>query len=336
MKKPRSKVPEIDLKEPAFIVGAPRSGTTLISVILDAHSQIAILPETHYFTKYWKSCRNEACLQDPASYRRFIQRLLDSRDFQDLRLSIEEHKALEQAWMGLDGPDHGKVFACMLNAYRIKSGKPRVGEKTPGHIAYVPYIADLFPDAKFIYMLRDPRDVFLSWTRMPGDRGNAFNFALRWRWYVHLVESYKARGYRLFVIRFEDLLTGTESTLRKLCRYLELPFEPGILSHEQTDSSVFDSEREPWKKKSLEAIDASNINKWRTELGDAELAVIQMITKTGMEANGYEVSSIRPTLFSLAAVFRIVLIGGLLELRKFLTRPGGKLRRLLNTGEKPA
>lgn len=317
-------------------MGIPRSGTTLLGMILNAHSALSVAPETHYFTTYWRACRGDNCLSNPSKYQRYIELLLGSPELADMQLSFNAFQHLRESLLELDPPNHAAILSTILETYAQKSGTDRIVEKTPGHLPFLPLLNSYFPDSRFLILTRDPRDVALSWQKMPGDRGNSFNVGLRWRWYEELSRRYFKNGHQVLRVRFEDLLDDPSNTMAEVCRFVDLSFEHDMVGNRSISDPFFDVSREPWKKKSLEPIDSSNQGKWRTQLSTADCHAIELVIGSQMKEKGYERSEHRLYLVNIIKVLWIITSGLSYEFKRLILRPTGRLRWLFYAGEKPS
>jgi LPS sulfotransferase NodH len=258
----------------------PRSGTTLLCAMLDAHPDISIAPETHFFTK------SPVPLADASAVARdqTLAFLRDEPGVQDMDLLEEEWHAIRT----LAGPEARPVdlFAALLRTYASRSGASVWGEKTPDHLASFPDMAQVFPGAAFVVITRDPRDVYLSQQSMVWNRDTIVETASTWRRYAMATERYRSHYDERFIdLRYEDLLRDPSQILADICALLEVSFEPDMLAfHEHADPAL---SAEPWKMKSREPVDPSNTQKWRTRLSPARQWIIQVIAGRTMHAFGY-------------------------------------------------
>lgn len=267
-------------RSPVFVAGMPRSGTTLLSTMLDAHPDISIAPETHFFTKSPAPMANaSATVRDQT-----MTFLRQEPGVQDMDFSPTEWKEIRT----LAGPEARPVdlFAALVRTYAARSGASVWGEKTPDHLAHVPDMAEAFPSAAFVVITRDPRDVYLSQQSMAWNRDTIVETAWTWRRYAMATERYRSQYAGRFIdVRYEDVLRDPMSNLTKICDLLDLPFDPAMLDfHEHADPAI---SAEPWKTKSREPVDPSNTQKWRTRLSPARQWVIQLAAGRAMNAFGY-------------------------------------------------
>ena len=198
-----------------FIVGFPRSGTTLLSSMLNASGHIYFGRETHVFEVFtnWKK----------SSHNSFIDYYFDSRynpNIKNMHNSIFNLHTSYQV--------NQKKFIHDLCAFESKEkGVIRWGEKTPNHYKYISVIRNIFPDAKFINILRDPRDVFLSHNRIEWGIKNPLEFGFKWKKYIELTYE---KDYILNV-NYEDLLKNPKLTINKICAFIDIPFRMNMISN---------------------------------------------------------------------------------------------------------
>jgi hypothetical protein len=144
-------------------------------------------------------------------------------------------------------------------------GKPRWAEKTPRHVFSLPRIRREWPDAVVIRVVRDPRDVALSLSKVPfGARslvGDVVNVAGQMRRAVELV----ARDAHTITVRFEDLLADPAGVLRRVCAVIDVPFDPAMIERRDSAASIA-VPGEWWKQKAAEPIDRSRAGGWRTQM----------------------------------------------------------------------
>jgi LPS sulfotransferase NodH len=267
-----------------FIVGMPRSGTTLLSTMLDAHSDLSISPETHFFTKCPVATHGlSPWVRDEAF--RFLE---NQSGVQDMALPEEVWTALRDS----AGSAPSDVFAALLRAYADRAGASVSGEKTPDHLAHVPEMAERFPGARFVAITRDPRDVYLSQKPMTWNRDTIVETAWTWRRYAKQVQTYRsAFAGRFYDLRYEDLLARPADELAALCTFLGVPFETGMLAfYKKADDAL---SAEPWKRNTRRPLDPSNREVWRVRLPPARRWIIQAVASSAMQAFGYPTPPVR-------------------------------------------
>jgi len=216
---------------PVIIVGLSRSGSTLLARMLDAHSALAIFPETWCYVEL--DCLG--CMQeftDEWQYILFLNRIwkhLREQNGPAARIVAEEG-AKRPRYVGITAP----MLQSMGQAYAEARGAIFWGEKTPSHILFLPEIYKLFPNAKVLVMLRDPRDVLLSYDERWGGGKRKTEFIMMAAAQVRHNLTYFIRrpGFsreQIFVIKYEELTAEPSRVLHAACRFLNLEFEPEML-----------------------------------------------------------------------------------------------------------
>lgn len=222
--------------EPVFIVGLGRSGTTLTSLILDRHSRISVCNESH-FVPLTRSERVDEPLSD-SDARALLDRLPTDWTGVGSAETMEVFQETDRTLRSL--------FDSLLRARMLRTGKQRYGEKTPLHFRYLDQLFEWYPAARIVFLVRDPRRVHASFLRSrfaprlaTVDRW-AVSRALYWSYAVRELRRVERRHPgQVHALRFEDLVSDTEESVRNLCRFLGEPYEPDMIDV-QTDNSSFD------------------------------------------------------------------------------------------------
>lgn len=302
---------------PIFIVGHWRSGTTLLSVMLDRHSAIAVTPETHFveqmaprFSPSWPNPKERPEIA-PID---FIARMLNDTRLVDLRL--EPARVLECLGERPLTPDN--VFDSVLRCYAVRHNKPLVAEKTPGHLHYLELLLEWFPDARFVWVIRDGRDAVLSTRRLPWVSLPLWDLSLRWRRNMKELRRFeRLYPHRIHRVRFETLLQQPGPEVARLCVFLDVPYEPlePEPASNPTPSSVVPGWELDWKGRATAPIDRSRIEAWRNEANEREVLLMECLMGQQLEALGYR----RATVGSRRASAIQKLANAALEL--LLSRP---------------
>lgn len=292
-------------KGPVFIVGAPRSGTTLMQYMLRSHPAISIPSgESHFIVPL---CRDEAGFGDLSrreNVRRVLQTMLDKRrlfletDLPGMRFDVDE---LADEFHALGTDSVPKVISALYAKNARGEGKQRWGDKTPPYVRHLPLLADKFPQARFVHVIRDPRDCVMSMLRRRYDLAtyNSYHGAEIWRLFV---DDGQAAGSRLgpdryFELRYEDLLENPELKLRELCGFLDEEYTDGLIN--------FQRPRTPGKTPLLsQALQPENRQKWREAMSPGQIRMIESVTGEVMQRNGYTpVSDPRPVGHTMAKLY---------------------------------
>lgn len=272
------------MRHPVFIVGMPRSGTSLLSAVLNSHSKLAISPETHYFTRCWNGS-----LRNFEDARKMVDCLFRQPGVGDMRLSEQERTDIRARVVGCREPSHREIFEALFEVYLARQGKHYWGEKTPDHWRHVLTIREVFPDAAFVSIVRDPRDVSLSLRTVPwNQQQTVIDHARQWNEYARASEEYAVTENLHFrEIRYEDLITDFESVIQQVLDFLECSYEPQVTEFYQVGTQNVDPSREPWKAKTARPIDPTNRERWVQEMSGTERKIIQELCGSMMKVKGY-------------------------------------------------
>lgn len=259
--------------KPVFVVGYPRSGTTITASCIGRHPDIAMPPETQFFF--------EVAAEETSLDRQRIAELLTESRMRDLELDPEAVLALCPE----TGCDRRTLFDAILTAYTDKVGKPRAGEKSPMHIHHVPTLLEWYPDARIIYIMRDGRDAVHSIMGVPWTHDSIVRHCISWIKVVRqandLIQRYPQS---IFKINYEALLASPESVLKNVCAFIEAPFDPVMLMP-GASAAVPEWERE-WKSKAEGSIIPNNGGKWRAR-PTMDRACMNVLMRDDLRAEGY-------------------------------------------------
>jgi hypothetical protein len=274
-----------ELCHPFFIVGTPRSGTTLLAVLLDRHSNVAIGPESQFFTEF---IPRKWAHRTPETYEELVDSALEFKRIADFGLDrdrlLQHFKKYELSFANL--------LRAIIEVYAIQRSKLHPGEKSPLHLSYVSEILHQFPGSKVIWVLRDGRDVVRSLLEVPwATPGNPRRFRLfcmRWNDAVEQMIQYERTlpPDRFMIVKFEDLLRQPKSELEKVCAFIGEEFEPTQLEPVLTSSAVPDWEKK-WKKKASEMPDSGRIEAWRKSSDQKQIWIMNSMMGKMLGRMGY-------------------------------------------------
>lgn len=277
---------------PIFIVGCPRSGTTLVRSILAAHSRIIIAPESH-FLNYWVKQYAHLKLDQTHDFDTFWADFSRSQRFgyfdldgPALKAAIQAEAQQRQAAISFKLIFHG-----LLDAYAQKMQKPRWGEKTPAHYESLDLLLDWFPDARIIWIIRDPRATVASLMKVDWASRYAHANAYYWRSAAQQYPQWE-KDKRVYLLRYEDLVQEPESSVAALCDFIGEAPEAAMIQN-RSAKNVPNPHSGGWAKRHLEQtlkpIEAGMAEKWRSQLSPNQIAAIEEITRPEMERYGYGV-----------------------------------------------
>lgn len=308
---------------PFFVVAAARSGTTLLRVMLDRHPMLAIPGEGHFIPHLWSTRerygrsgvveRPEVWLTDLAKHPSFR---FWNLPIEDVRVELDGRTALGFA----------EAVDAAYRAYARKAGKPRWADKTPDYIDHLPLLADLFPAARFVHMIRDGRDVALSTIDLKRFHRRAATCAHFWSRQVGgaMRQGKELGPDRYLELRYEDLLDEPERELRRLCAFVDLPFEEALLEHDEHDLEKLPERFRPIHSR-LALPPTKGLRDWRSQMPPSEVAEFEAVAGAQLSAAGYALAAGAPGAWTrLRARWRMAGFAG----RYLRHRARARVRRL--------
>jgi hypothetical protein len=284
------------------IVGVPRSGTTLLRFMLDSHPILAIPPETTFLpAAYELRQAGRDTWEDLFDLLTAFPR--DAPAWPDFGLEPLE---LQEEFRKIHPFGLGEGLRAFYRLYASKQNKPRYGDKTPSYCEHIPSIASLLPEAHFIHIIRDGRDVAMSLRKMwfaPGH--DVPTLARYWRRLVRGAREAGGVSRAYMEIRYEDLVTEPQSQLEAITRFLSIPFDSSMLRYfERTperlkehrarvrvDGAVLVSHEQRLSQQRLttQSLQPSRVFQWKREMSEAERAEFVLYAGDTLEELGYKV-----------------------------------------------
>jgi hypothetical protein len=220
--------PPGDNGSPFFIVGAGRSGTTLLRLILAGHSRLHVCPETWFIADLVARLplRRPLAEHEVADA---IEIITSHYRWPDLGLAPQDLRAaLEPAVLPTLRTVVDAVYSCLAR----QAGKPRLGDKTPTYVRILPALAALYPEAQFIHVLRDGRDVAISYIDAGWPQRCYEGSQFEWIAAVRAARRFArtAPAGTWCEVRYEDLATESEAAIRRICAFLGEKFEPAMMN----------------------------------------------------------------------------------------------------------
>jgi len=270
---------------PFFVVGCGRSGSTLLRLILSRHSRLAIPPETKFYLDLVK----ELPLNEPLSADQVLRAcdlITDREQWSDFKLSTAEFRSQANA---LKSPRLRDVMDLIYVDYRQSKGKARWGDKTPGYIRIASELAEIYPEAKFIYLVRDGRDVAKSFHDLRWGGSWWHQCIAPW---VDVADVFARHvkgplGDRFLQVRYEDLVTQSEACVRGICEFLGEDFEPRMLDWASDEKDPIEIRVPEIHKKIFRKPRPTDVNRWRSELSRRQQWIVESFAKRQLRAGGY-------------------------------------------------
>jgi hypothetical protein len=281
-----------------FVVGLGRSGTTLLRLMLDSHPQLTIPPETHFAVGVIRMYRNgDPTPEEAADYLSGLRRWGD--------FGIERDEILERLQASA-ADDAQTALRAFYEVYAAKQGKPRWGDKTPGYTQHMRRISRVLPEARFVHLIRDGRAVaFSRATTLTLQPVEIPKLAKRWRRRLTKAREQGAHLDHYLEVRYETLIRDPEPTLREICKFIELEWDPVLLDYHRRSGdrlSELDRDIPAWEGKlprsassrlalheqATKPLDPGRIDRWREEMSDPDLEAVEAEAGELLVELGYE------------------------------------------------
>lgn len=249
-----------------FLVGCPRSGTTLLQSLLASHSQVISFPESHFFLKVFPDYQNSFKLW----FRRDVKKMSQKRIRQFLSKMSREDYLERLPPLPWSQKQYGEMIINLLDELMIEEGKEIWLEKTPSHLHEIPQIQRLIPNAKFIHILRNGADTVASlyevrlkypelWRSEKADFHRACD---SWLKDIQISYSYYKSNNHTFV-RYENLVTDTSAVIDRVCDFMGIKYEPEMLGNYRHTAQELISGKEAWKAKVSQNIESQKLVKFK-------------------------------------------------------------------------
>jgi Sulfotransferase family len=269
---------------PLIVLGVRRSGTTLLRVMLDRNPALAVPDESYFVPQLARRHRGRI---DPTAFVDDLRRLPTLVEWE---LSPDAVGSRLRVGMSV-----GEAIRAVFEAYAAERGKPRWGDKTPLYMQSLPLLERLFPEARYVHLVRDGRDAALSFLAVPegimttgwGHPRDAAGFACQWASEVHAGRALGERvgRERYLEVRYEALVAGPEAELRRVCDFARLDYDDAMLGYVgQTDAARKEHQRR------LEEPPRVGVRNWRTEMPPTDIAAFEAIAGDLLAELGHEVS----------------------------------------------
>lgn len=279
-----------------FVCGVTRSGTTLLRLMLDTHPEVAIPGETHFVPRLIKRMERRRLSADEAAD--FVTR---HKRWGDFHLDPDELRARFRALRPFNAAGAIRAF---YGLYAEREGKPRYGDKTPGYMREMLRLQRVLPEARFIHIVRDGRDVALSVMKLNWGPSTPTEAAELWVERIRRARKQAPKVSHYMEVVFEDLVLDTEPTLRRVCEFIELDYDPAMLDyHERAEERLREKARDlPRSKRPPQPAELrmrshqlareppreDRIGLWRSKMSPEQVAEYEAVAAPLLTELGYE------------------------------------------------
>ena len=284
-----------------IIIGAPRSGTTLLRFMLDSHPELAIPPETGFLSLGPQFSSRGAALREEF-FLAVTSFPPDAPGWSDFQISKD---LFWRELLDLDPFTVSGGYRTFYRLYASRFGKQRWGDKTPGYCYYMGSIEAILPEAHFIHIIRDGRDASLSLRRMWFSPGWGIETqAAYWSDFVLTARRQATQCGHYMEVRYEELIWKTRETLVQICEFLDLVYDDAMLSYYErspkrlqehrgrsgSDGSVVLTQEQRFcqQQSTTEPPDPNRVFGWRLAMSIGEQGRFEAVAGDLLRELGYE------------------------------------------------
>jgi len=275
-----------------FIIGRPRSGTTMLASLFDAHPNIMLpfecpliinIYSKYHKISYWDKSTLLGLYQNLIRQRKFDSWRIDPEDFKSYILSLEGKASFETII---------KAVYLKFNSFFEKHDIRIIGDKNPVYAIYPETLFRLFPNAQFIYLLRDYRDNILSIQKVDFEAPFTALLAFRWRFAAKRIEKLKKKCPRqIYTIRYEDLVQYPELHLRRMCDFLGIHYDATVLDFYRIKDELLEKfprgHIERYHSSLLNPVDATRVFGWKKTMPLHDVITADTVVGKYASLSGY-------------------------------------------------
>jgi hypothetical protein len=273
---------------PFFIVGIGRSGTTLLRLMLHNHPRLAIPYESHFITDYQGRESEYGDLNQDENLHQLIHDILN----EELLLKWDHSFSQDEVYQRVKSRTLTGVFDAVYQSYANAKGKTRWGDKSD-YLDRMHLINQVFPDARFIHIIRDGRDVANSVLKMSWGPKDIVQAAEWWHEHIRLGRCMGSilGAERYMEVRFEDLVSQPVEQLKRICAFLQEDYDPAMLEYHKSSAVAIPSDRKDQHYNADSPPKTARIFAWKTEMSPAHVAIFNSIAAPSLKAMNYEIQA---------------------------------------------
>jgi hypothetical protein len=267
---------------PVFIAGPDRSGTTLMYALLASHPELSMVRRTNMW-RYFHQRYGD--LAEPENLDRCLDAMLGYRRMRHLH---PDEERIRQEF-GQGPPTYGRLFTLFHEHHAELSGKSRWGDKSLHTEHYAERVFREYPAARIVHMVRDPRDRYASVRRRHGQELSRVGAATgRWLSSTRAARRNAQRDPdRYLLVRYEDLVADPEGTMRRVCVFVGLEYDPAMLAMEGAPEHRDGGGNSSFGDVDTKSISTRAVGRYREVLSPSELWFIQTMARADLAATGY-------------------------------------------------
>ena len=274
--------------KPIFISGLYRSGTTILTRIIDQANELCSTYDTIHFMRF--SYNKYLPIED--NYKKLVQ---DTRDRVYNRWKLDFNVENVINYLEQKEITQATVYNCMMAEFLELKDDKRWAEKTNVEWESIPDFLEMFPDGKVIHIYRDPRAVLASYKNMTNQPGLMYLDAIfaSLAMFNFMQKNEIRNNKQIMLLSYEEFVKAPEKWVKNICEFLEVEFKDSMLNVSEFKDMYGNSfERNSSFKGHKNSIDTSSMDVWKEKLSDIEIYFCEMVLKSKLIEFDYELTGI--------------------------------------------
>jgi hypothetical protein len=272
-----------------FLMCSERSGSNLITKIMDSHSEYCGPSPTHLFRILLGNNFKYGSFQDDQNWEIFLK---DVIDLYNSKLGVWRSQInIDRLKSNISDRSITAALKFIYHNEAKLNGKSKLFVKENKIYDFIYFLLTDFEYPKFLHFVRDPRDMALSWKLSPNLRGCIMRAGNTWKRdqkeYLKIFSCLQ-RQNRAILMRYEDLLTDSGQNLKKLCKFLNIEFEDKLLEFRDSDLTMKNADSSADWKNLNKPLMRANFNKYQNGLTDEEIKYVECLCHEEMDILGYK------------------------------------------------
>jgi hypothetical protein len=277
----------------AFIIGIGRSGTTLLSNMLNSNPEVISTPENE-FILFAESTFKDKSFDDPGVIDSFLR--MFQYDYNKVTSIWRPEQKLRDDILKLKEKTFANVCKLVSLNYPIAGKDPShvktIVDKNPVYSLHLDRISEVFPEARYIVLVRDFRDNALSRKKYAQRSTSVFELAVSWNYYYEqLFKGIEKHNLNHKIVRYEDLVADSENVLKEICEFLNVTYSPEMLNFQDLSRKIKAHAKESSSEKVFEkissmhsnletAVNMNRVEAYRKELSDEEIDILNYVCRS--------------------------------------------------------
>lgn len=269
----------------AFLISSERSGSNLITKIIDNHSMYCGPTPPHLLRVFSKKIDTYKNLENDENWHLFIN---DIFDFFNCKIGVWESTIIKNELLNIKLRNLVEVVKYIYHKETLYHDKKHAFIKEVKTYSFFDYLIKNFENSKFVWLVRDPKDMALSWSQSPVHRGDIVRAAKIWKEdQQETLKLYNQFKNNILLIKYEDLVTNQLETLKVICSFLEIPFESTMVEfHKSKTSKANAVQTDNWKNLDKKII-VDNFKNYQKKLSKEQIQYIEYVCQSEMRALNY-------------------------------------------------